>query len=206
MECWTHPGVEASGMCVRCGRAACRHCLTMAGGVLFCRTCATQIQGAPADQHRTPHPADPRTRMIVSGVTALGFVIMGVATFISMANGPQRIATPPAAWVGGLLLYAWMGWSVAWTLPPILMWLHVKAVRPVVASVQMAQPGCLLTGLFVLVTFALLWYLLFWPALVVALLYGIAGGGVREMRRCRRAWAAAANRKEPGSEEAEHGH
>ena len=189
MECWTHPGVEASGVCVRCGKACCRHCLTMASGVLFCRSCATQIQGLPAKESQRSRPLDPRTRRIASWIAAFAFVVMGVATLTSMATGPSRITTPPAAMALSLLLYAWMGWSLAWTLPPILKWLHVRAVRPVVASVRMAQPGCLLTGLFAFFTLVLLWYLLFWPAFVGALIYGLFGGGVREMLRFRREWA-----------------
>ncbi len=200
MECWIHTGVEASGVCVHCGTAGCRHCLTMFRGALVCRSCGARLAGPPADAGGGGGygPTDPRTLKIASLVTAGAFLVMGVATLISLSADPKAPPTPPGFVPFALAVYAWMGWSVAWTLPPILKWLHARAVRPVVFGVENAQPGCLLSGLFGLFTLALLWYLLFMPAFAVALVYGVFGGGIRERIRCRAAWADE-KRQEAGS-------
>jgi hypothetical protein len=191
MECWEHPGVEAAGVCARCGKAGCRHCLTMAAGLVICRSCATLLgAGAPPREPVPLAPVDPKKRMSAAWIGAGVFLIWGVATVLAVPPGPTAPRPPLWQFIPGLLIFAWIGWGLVWTAPPILGWLHRRVVARVAAAVRLAQPGCLLSAFFAWLTIAIFWYLLFFPAIIVAMSYGLLGGGLREAGRCRRAWSA----------------
>jgi len=40
MNCYLHPEVPASGVCMRCGRAVCRDCTREVDGKVYCSSCA----------------------------------------------------------------------------------------------------------------------------------------------------------------------
>ena len=85
MECYYHPGVEAVGTCVSCGKAVCQDCAVDVGGKIHCRQCV-----AAAD-----HQAPGTSRAAPTNTLAIVSVALGVSGLLGCVCGGG---------IGGLLL------------------------------------------------------------------------------------------------------
>lgn len=63
MECCNHPGKEAGGICVHCGRLLCPDCILRVGGKNYCRDCVKEpiepgsvSSPQPHSQQQQPRP------------------------------------------------------------------------------------------------------------------------------------------------------
>jgi hypothetical protein len=205
MECWRHPGVAATGVCVSCGRAGCRECLTLDGRALKCPDCATG--GAPPpDQRAAPPPASPRRdrRNLVSWILAAAFGLTGALTATLDPTFPK---TPAPLLAFLVAFYAYFGWATAWTFPPVWRWLKQRTLDPVLRRLRQDYrsfalgPLSVLGPLIVLLAEAVLLCFVSIAALFAGMLYGAFGGGIREYLlwrgRLRTEGADAAARRTP---------
>ena len=59
-DCFNHPGRDATGACVNCGKMVCLECRTLLSGKVYCQSCADEIfvKGpAVAKATMTPTPS-----------------------------------------------------------------------------------------------------------------------------------------------------
>lgn len=197
MECWRHPGVAATGVCVSCGRAGCRECLALDGRALKCPDCAA---GAP---QAASSGGDRRN--LASGILAAAF---GLAGGLAATLDPTFPKTPAPLLAFLVAFYAYAGWATAWTFPPLWRWLKQRTLTPLLRRLRqdyrgspLGQLGVLLGPLTVLLAAAVLLYFMFMAALLGGILYGTFGGGIREYllwrSRFRTEGAGAAAQRTP---------
>lgn len=55
-DCFNHPGREATGACINCGKMICLECRTMLSGKIYCQACADEVfvKGVAARTAVTP--------------------------------------------------------------------------------------------------------------------------------------------------------
>jgi len=94
MECCNHPGKEAGGICVHCGRLLCPDCILQVDGKNYCRECLKEQIGQgnaasphPPSQQQQPKPpgfftrhkgalAAARPGLFAAGLFIVSFIIV----------------------------------------------------------------------------------------------------------------------------------
>lgn len=175
MKCFNHPDTDAVGLCSKCNKAGCRHCLKDIGGAIACSDClAEHVRQSDAEIASEIDVARRRMKRswIVTIVLSLLFVpiiVSSVASDPTMPAGAKPLLVPIFA-----LLTIYMMWAGYWGIPATWTWWRGLFER--MGCVIFANP---FMWLVLLISF-------FVVPLYFGWIYGVFGGAFYQFNQCRR--------------------
>lgn len=134
-DCFYHPGRDAAGACVNCGKMICLECRTLLGGKIYCQPCADEIFVKTPAKAKAEKPAAAPAAERVSGAWWL------LPIFLT--------------WVGGLIAWAvtkardpkkaksMLGWGIGLTFlyPAIYFLIGLLIALLAAGSIGIQIPG-----------------------------------------------------------------
>lgn len=194
MRCFYHPEVESVGICQECGKSACKQCIEDYHGAMCCKDCMarhqteTQMRVKEKEERRLAELAfarqQARKRIRWSYVWALfGLGVFGFLTISAFATN-EPVATQ---WLFMTPLSGYVCWSIYWGF----VWIWPKW-RGWVRRFRAGLSGWILfarlfTWLIILFFYV---YCYFTIPFVIAIYYGVFGGGIYQFCKHRELAAA----------------
>lgn len=138
MECASHPGVGAIGVCTNCGRAICGKCRMELGGKLLCRTCVSMGAGVtmPKPAGAPTGPSGVAITAFVLSVVGFFFCITGIPGFVMGISELKKInrGESPAAGRGFALAAAIIGGIMTGILALLVLFYIVVIIIAIATS------------------------------------------------------------------------
>ena len=88
-DCFYHPGRDATGACVNCGKMVCLECRTLLGGKMYCQPCADEVFVKTPSKAKAEQPA-----------------AIPSAAPVQKVSGAWWLLPVFLWWVGGLIAWA----------------------------------------------------------------------------------------------------
>jgi hypothetical protein len=144
MKCFSHPTVDAVGLCSQCGRAGCTTCLQDVGGAIWCRSCLFrreiryEAETIAQRWHRTGgvrRKSDGRSAVRANGKAAallsavdakkarsrivVSFVVAAIGFCLGLP-GSNTTLPPESRSSTAAFVFAYVFWASYWDIP--YMW------------------------------------------------------------------------------------
>ena len=133
-DCFYHPGRDAVGACVSCGKMVCTECRTVLGGKIYCQPCADEIFAPKKPTEAKPAEVAKPAPVVYSRIGGawwlLPIFLVWVGGLITWAVNKDR--DPAGArymlWWGIGFTFIWwafwwfLGWVTARLGLPWLLW------------------------------------------------------------------------------------